>query len=39
MSLLAKAKKEGQIQHITPQSAGWKYIGFDVWMLKKVWVR
>ena len=35
MSLLAKAKKEGQIQHITPQSAGWKYIGFDVWMLKK----
>ena len=35
MSLLAIAKKEGQIQHITPQSAGWKYIGFDVWMLKK----
>ena len=35
MSLLAKAKKEGQIQHITPLSAGWKYIGFDVWMLKK----
>ena len=35
MSLLAKAKKEGQTQHITPQSAGWKYIGFDVWMLKK----
>jgi 5-deoxy-glucuronate isomerase len=35
MSLLAKSKKEGQIQHITPQSAGWRYIGFDVWMLKK----
>lgn len=35
MSLLAKSRKEGQIQHITPQSAGWRYIGFDVWMLKK----
>ncbi len=34
MSLLAKSRKEGQIQHITPQSAGWRYIGFDVWMLK-----
>ncbi len=34
MSLLAKAQKEGHIQHITPQSAGWHYIGFDVWMLK-----
>ena len=35
MSLLAKAQKEGHIQHITPQSAGWHYIGFDVWMLKQ----
>ncbi|MFQ9623562.1 MAG: 5-deoxy-glucuronate isomerase, partial [Enterobacteriaceae bacterium] len=35
MSVLAKSRKEGQIQHITPQSAGWRYIGFDVWMLKK----
>ncbi len=35
MSLLAKAQKEGHIQHITPQSAGWQYIGFDVWMLKQ----
>lgn len=35
MSLLAKSRKEGQIQHITPQSAGWRYIGFDVWMLKR----
>ncbi|MCP6002779.1 hypothetical protein NL386_35065, partial [Klebsiella pneumoniae] len=24
MSLLAKSRKEGQIQHITPQSAGWR---------------
>ncbi len=36
MSLLAKAQHNArQIQHITPESAGWRYIGFDVWMLKK----
>ncbi len=35
MSLLSKAQPGGQIQHITPQSAGWRYIGFDVRMLKK----
>lgn len=24
----------GRIQHITPENAGWKYIGFDVYLLK-----
>jgi 5-deoxy-glucuronate isomerase len=36
MSLLVKAQRsKRQLQHITPQNAGWRYIGFDVWMLKK----
>ncbi|MFC0141061.1 5-deoxy-glucuronate isomerase [Erwinia mallotivora] len=35
MSLLSRSKKEGHIQSITPQSAGWRYIGFDVWKLAK----
>jgi 5-deoxy-glucuronate isomerase len=36
MSLLVKSQSEQRhIQQITPQRAGWRYIGFDVWMLKK----
>ncbi|WP_373327749.1 5-deoxy-glucuronate isomerase, partial [Cronobacter turicensis] len=36
MSLLAKAQRDARhLQHITPESAGWRYIGFDVWMLKQ----
>lgn len=34
-SLLSKASaNEGHIQHITPQNAGWEFVGFDVWRLK-----
>ena len=25
---------KGRIQNITPESAGWKYVGFEVFMLK-----
>ena len=25
---------DGQVINITPQSAGWDYVGFDVWKLK-----
>lgn len=38
MSLLAKAEQpdsSGRIQHITPESAGWRYVGFDAYLLKK----
>jgi len=36
MSLLAKAQRDARhLQHITPENAGWRYIGFDVWMLKE----
>ncbi|WP_407330638.1 5-deoxy-glucuronate isomerase [Enterovibrio sp. 27052020O] len=34
--LLSKRKKpndEGRYQHITPESAGWKYVGFDAFQL------
>ena len=24
---------EGRIVHVTPQSAGWTYVGFDLWKL------
>ena len=24
----------GRIVHVTPQSAGWTYVGFDLWKLK-----
>ncbi|RPH26845.1 5-deoxy-glucuronate isomerase [Buttiauxella warmboldiae] len=26
--------EQGRTQHITPQSAGWKYVGFDVYQLR-----
>ncbi len=38
MSFLAKAQQpdaSGRIQHITPESAGWFYAGFDAYLLKK----
>src|SRR6056300_292526 len=34
--LLSRASapdSEGRIQHITPESAGWEYVGFDVYQL------
>ncbi len=34
--LLLKHKRgEGRILHVTPESAGWTYVGFDVWKLAK----
>ena len=24
----------GRIVHVTPESAGWKHVGFDIWKLK-----
>lgn len=35
-SLISKRKSEkyGHIQHVTPENAGWRYVGFDVWCLK-----
>ena len=34
MSLLVKANREGaEIVRVTPQSAGWKYVGFEVFKL------
>lgn len=36
-SILSKktmADSTGRIQHITPENAGWRYIGFDVYQLK-----
>jgi len=38
MSLLNKAKQpdaQGRIQNVTPESAGWRYVGFDAYLLKK----
>ncbi|WP_409074949.1 5-deoxy-glucuronate isomerase [Pantoea sp. C3] len=38
MSLLSKAQQpdsQGRIQHVTPESAGWRYVGFDAYLLKK----
>ncbi|BCQ42785.1 hypothetical protein ERHA55_03120 [Erwinia rhapontici] len=38
MSLLSKVKQpdaQGRIQHVTPESAGWRYVGFDAYQLKK----
>ena len=35
-SLLAKCQTpnaEGRIQHVTPENAGWRYVGFDVYRL------
>lgn len=34
--LLLKHKQgDGRIQHVTPENAGWTYVGFDVWKLDK----
>lgn len=34
--LLLKHKQgDGRILHVTPESAGWTYVGFDVWKLGK----
>ncbi|WP_346749663.1 5-deoxy-glucuronate isomerase, partial [Salmonella enterica] len=34
-TLLSTCTSEsGNIQHISPQNAGWAYVGFDVWELK-----
>lgn len=34
--LLVKPKTgEGLVVHVTPESAGWTYVGFDLWKLKK----
>lgn len=38
MSLLSKAQApdaQGRIQHVTPERAGWRYVGFDAYLLKK----
>ncbi len=33
--LLVKPKNgEGRITHVTPETAGWTYVGFDLWRLK-----
>jgi 5-deoxy-glucuronate isomerase len=32
--LLVKPKtREGRVLHVTPASAGWTYVGFDLWKL------
>jgi 5-deoxy-glucuronate isomerase len=33
--LLKHRPGEGRILHVTPESAGWTYVGFDVWKLAK----
>lgn len=42
-NLLSTCTSEsGNIQHISPQNAGWEYVGFDVWQLKArrpIWKR
>lgn len=38
MSLMYKVKQpdaQGRIQHITPESAGWRYVGFSAYQLKR----
>jgi Uncharacterized enzyme involved in inositol metabolism len=38
MSLISKVQQpdsHGRIQHVTPESAGWEYVGFDAYLLKK----
>lgn len=27
--------KNGRVIHVTPESAGWKYVGFEVYSLKR----
>ncbi|HVE48932.1 MAG TPA: 5-deoxy-glucuronate isomerase [Casimicrobiaceae bacterium] len=34
MSVLVKAQRGREIVHVTPQSAGWKYVGFDAYRLQ-----
>jgi 5-deoxy-glucuronate isomerase len=34
LSRVQPINSEGRIQNITPESAGWKYVGFDVFKLK-----
>ena len=34
LSLKQAPDSKGRIQKITPESAGWKYVGFEVFMLK-----
>ena len=31
--LVRPAKDEGRVIHVTPESAGWTYVGFDLWKL------
>ncbi len=33
--LLKHRQGDGRILHVTPESAGWAYVGFDVWKLGK----
>ena len=38
-SLISRSQppnSEGMIQKITPESAGWKYVGFEVFKLKSI---
>ncbi|TGS31678.1 5-deoxy-glucuronate isomerase, partial [bacterium M00.F.Ca.ET.180.01.1.1] len=32
--LVKAAKGHGRVAHVTPQSAGWTYVGFDLHRLK-----
>ncbi|KEA53671.1 5-deoxyglucuronate isomerase [Mangrovibacter sp. MFB070] len=34
MLLSKRTAATGHVQHITPQNAGWDFVGFDVWHLK-----
>ena len=38
--LLVKPKgKAGRVTHVTPESAGWTYVGFDLWKLAQGRIR
>ena len=32
--LIRPGKGHGRVAHVTPQNAGWTYVGFDLWRLK-----
>ena len=32
--LVKPSGREGRVVHVTPQSAGWTYVGFDLWKLE-----
>jgi 5-deoxy-glucuronate isomerase len=32
--LIRPEKRSGRVAHVTPESAGWTYVGFDLWRLK-----